>query len=154
VGTRTRTWLLVTALATAVTVVAPAPPADATTTATPKGNVVTIHVSVDVIGGKGQTGPDGQSLVDYWEQVLQDTWGSAFDQLPYKNCLKFKLDLDLKARSRDATVLGDRRAPLVLSREGRFKVGVRACLEKSSLSSTSTGGSVAASSSEAWWRPA
>jgi len=110
VGTRTRTWLLVTAIAIVVTVVAPAPAAEATTTVTTKGNVVTIHVSVDVIGGKGQTGPEGQSLVDYWEQVLQDTWGSAFDRLPYKNCLKFELDLDLKARSRDADIRAGRDA--------------------------------------------
>jgi len=80
----------------------PAAPAAAETTVTVKGNVITITMTVDVVGAKGKLGPDGTtSLVDYWNQILNDTWGAAFAQLPYKNCFKLELEVKLKAR-RDA----------------------------------------------------
>lgn len=102
-GRRLRAGMLTTALATVVTLVALAPPVAAKTTVSVKKSVVTIHIDVDVYGAEGLTGPDGKtSLIDYWKQVLQNTWGAAFDRLPYKNCLKFELDLDLRPRSRDA----------------------------------------------------
>lgn len=99
----------------ATVLVAAAPPVSAETTATVKGKVVTIHVSVDVYGGEGQTGPNGERLDEYWKQVLKDTWGTAFDHLPYKNCVKFELDVDIKLRKRTAD-----------NREGRHRLHVTA----------------------------
>ncbi len=89
--------LLVTLVALTVL---PAAPAAAETTVTVKGNVISITMTVDVVGAadKHPTAPNGQPLVDYWSQILQDTWGAAFDQLPYKNCFKLQLKIKLKER--------------------------------------------------------
>jgi hypothetical protein len=88
---------------TVVGLLLPAGPAAADTTVTVKGNVITITMTVDVVGAadKHATAPNGQPLVDYWNQVLQDTWGAAFDRLPYKGC--FKLALKVKLTARKAT---------------------------------------------------
>lgn len=80
-----------------------ATPAAAETTVTVKGNVITITMTVDVVGAadKHTTAPNGQPLVDYWNQILQDTWGAAFDRLPYKGCFELALKVKLKARDAD-----------------------------------------------------
>jgi len=86
----------------AALLVVPAMPAAAETTVTVKGNVITIEMTVDVVGAKGALSPDGtMSLVDYWNKILNDTWGAAFGQLPYKNCFKLELKVKLKARGDD-----------------------------------------------------
>ncbi len=94
---------LVVLLVTLVTpLVLPTSPAAAETTVTVKGNVITIEMTVDVVGAKGALSPDGtMSLVDYWNKILNDTWGAAFGQLPYKNCFKLELKVKLKARGDD-----------------------------------------------------
>ncbi|MEX0664349.1 MAG: hypothetical protein WD598_06205 [Acidimicrobiia bacterium] len=80
----------------------PAAPAAAETTAAPNDNVVTITVPVDVVGAKGKTSPDGtMSLVDYWEAILNQTWGAAFATIPYKDCYFLKLKLELTERGND-----------------------------------------------------
>lgn len=107
--------MVATAAATAAVLFVPASPAVTKTTVTSKGGVVTIQVKVDLIGGKSKTGPTGQPLDEYWEQVVKDTWGQAFDQLPYKNCYKFRLDLDVDARGRNAS-----------ARDGRHVIHVTA----------------------------
>lgn len=94
--------MLATVVVTVLSVMVPAAPTAATTTPKVKGGVVTIQVRVDVIGAKGQKGPDGQPLVKYWEQIIDDTWADAFDRMPYKNCYRLKLKLKLKARGRNA----------------------------------------------------
>ena len=79
-----------------------AEPATAETTIDPNGSVVKITIPVDVVGARGKTGPDGTTpLVDYWQQIVNDTWGAAFNTLPYKNCYRFELKLDLTARGDD-----------------------------------------------------
>ena len=83
-------------------VLVPAARASARTTVVVKDKVVTIKVSVDVFGADALTGPDGQPLVDYWEKIAEDTWNAAFDRYPYCNRYKLRLDVDLRARSRDA----------------------------------------------------
>jgi hypothetical protein len=96
-------WLsFAAAAATVVAVLVPVSPAVAKTTVKSKGGVVTIVVKVDVYGGEGQTGPNGQPLDQYWEEIVNNQWGQAFNQLPYKNCYKFELKLDIRLRSRDA----------------------------------------------------
>jgi hypothetical protein len=75
-----------------------APPAMAETTAKVDGNVIRITIVVDVVDAKGKTGPDGTPLVTYWETVLNNTWGAAFNQLPYKNCFKLELKVTLNER--------------------------------------------------------
>ena len=73
--------------------------AAAETTAKLDGNVITITMTIDVVDAKGKTSPDGtMSLVDYWNQILNDTWGAAFNQLPYKSCFKLALKVKLKER--------------------------------------------------------
>jgi len=78
-----------------------ATPAPAETRAKVDGNVIRITIVVDVVDAKGKTGPDGTPLVDYWNQILQNTWGAAFDQLPYKNCFKLELKVKLNERGSD-----------------------------------------------------
>jgi hypothetical protein len=78
-----------------------ATPATAETTAKVDGNVIKITIVVDVVDAKGKTGPDGTSLVDHWSKILQDTWGAAFNQLPYKNCFKLVLEIKLNERGAD-----------------------------------------------------
>jgi len=84
----------------AIGVLASATPAMAATTAKVDGNVIRITMVVDVVDAKGKTGPDATPLVDYWETILNNTWGAAFNQLPYKNC--FKLELEVKLNERGA----------------------------------------------------
>lgn len=105
---RLRSAIIVGAAAVTILGVVPASPAAAKTEVTTAGGVVTIHVEVDLIGGRGQKGPDGQSLREYWEQVVKDTWGQAFDQLRYRDCLRFELDVELNARGRNAQARDDR----------------------------------------------
>lgn len=94
--------LVVGGILTTVLLVGSATPAAAATTVNADGNVVTVTVAVDVVGAKGKTSPDGtMSLVDYWTKVLNETWGAAFDKLPYKNCYRFALKLKLTARGDD-----------------------------------------------------
>ena len=91
---------LVLLLLTVVGLVLSAGPAAAETTVPPvKGNVIKITMTVDVVDAadKHTTAPNGQPLVDYWNQVLQDTWGAAFNRLPYKGCFKLELNVKLKA---------------------------------------------------------
>jgi hypothetical protein len=79
----------------------PAGSAAAETTVPPvKGNVIKITMTVDVVGAadKHPTAPDGQPLVDYWNDILQNTWGAAFNRLPYKGCFKLELEVKFKAR--------------------------------------------------------
>jgi hypothetical protein len=64
--------------------------------------VVTVTIPVDVAGAKGLTGPDGvMPLVDYWQQVVDRTWGASFQQLPYKDCYLLSLKVKLRARPDD-----------------------------------------------------
>jgi len=80
----------------------PAAPAAAETKVTVEGNVIAIAMTVDVVGAKGKLSPDRTtSLIDSWNKVLNDTWGAAFGQLPYKNCFKLELKLKLTARGDD-----------------------------------------------------
>jgi hypothetical protein len=96
-----RRALVVVLVAVIASVALPAAPAAAGTTVDPNGNVVTITIPVDVVGGKGETSPDGtMSLVDYWEKILKASWGAAFGQFPYKNCYRFELKLKLKSRAK------------------------------------------------------
>jgi len=91
--------LIVGGVLAASLLVTPATPATAETTVKVDGNVLRITMTVDVVDAKGQTSPDGtMSLVDYWEKVLNDTWGAAFNQLPYKTCFKLELKVNLKER--------------------------------------------------------
>jgi len=94
---------LVLLLLTVVGLLVPAGPVAAETTVTVKGAVINITMTVDVVGAadKHTTAPNGQPLVDYWNQVLQDTWGAAFNRLPYKGCFKLELKVKLKARDAD-----------------------------------------------------
>lgn len=97
-----RRALVVVLLAIVASLVVPATPAAAGTTVNPNGNVVTITIPVDVVGAEDESSPDGtMSLVDYWEKILNDTWGAAFDSIPYKNCYRFELKLKLTAQGRD-----------------------------------------------------
>jgi len=98
---RRRQLAVVTLLAAGVLAV-PAVPAAAETSVDPNGNVVTITIAVDVVGATGKTSPDGtMSLVDYWEKILNDTWGAAFGQISYRNCYRLELNLKLTARGDD-----------------------------------------------------
>jgi hypothetical protein len=89
------------ALGTVIAAVALAiTPSAAQTTAVPsKGNEITVTIKVDIFASKDlRSAPDGTPLDDYWEKVLTETWGQAFDHLPYKNCYKLQLALDLKLK--------------------------------------------------------
>lgn len=108
--------LIVGGLLAASLLVVPVTPAAAETTVAHNGSIITITVKVDVYGAEGLTGPDGTTpLIDYWEGIVNDTWGAAFGTIPYKNCYVFKLKLDLEARSRDRE-----------DREGRHRLHVTA----------------------------
>lgn len=97
-----RRQLAVVALVAAGVLLVPVAPAAAETTVDPNGNVITIAIAVDIVGAEGKTSPDGSmSLVDYWEKILNETWGAAFGNLPYKNCYRFALELELTERSDD-----------------------------------------------------
>ncbi|MGQ0803360.1 MAG: hypothetical protein ACT4PI_05795 [Actinomycetota bacterium] len=97
-----RRALVVVLLAVIASVALPAAPAAAETTVDPNGNVVRITIPVDIVGAEGKTSPDGtMSLVDYWEKILNDTWGAAFGQIPYKNCYRLELKLKLTAQGRN-----------------------------------------------------
>ncbi|MGQ0803359.1 MAG: hypothetical protein ACT4PI_05790 [Actinomycetota bacterium] len=97
-----RRGLVIVLVAVIASVALPAAPAAAGTTVDPNGNVVTITIPIDVVGAEDKTSPDGtMSLVDYWEKILNDTWGAAFDTIPYKNCYRFELKLKLTAQGRD-----------------------------------------------------
>ncbi|MGQ0803459.1 MAG: hypothetical protein ACT4PI_06310 [Actinomycetota bacterium] len=97
-----RRCLAVVVLVAAGVLLVPASPAAAETSVDPSGNVVTITIPVDLVGAEGKTSPDGtMSLVDYWTEILKDTWGAAFGNLPYKNCYRLELKLELTARGND-----------------------------------------------------
>ena len=65
----------------------------------PDGNVLRITIKVDIFAGENvRTGPDGTPLDQYWSDIVNRTWGEAFNRLPYKNCFKLELDLDVKLR--------------------------------------------------------
>ena len=89
--------LIVASVLTAALLVAAAMPAAAETTPTPDGNVIKINIAVDVFAGKNaRTGPDGTPIDEYFKTVVKNTWGAAFDKLPYKSCFKLELALDIK----------------------------------------------------------
>src|SRR5688500_8465611 len=97
-----RRRLAVLALGVAGVLLVPATPAAAGTTVDPNGNVITNTIPAAAVRAEGKTSPDGtMSLVDYWEKILNDTWGAAFDTIPYKNCYRFELRLELRARGDD-----------------------------------------------------
>lgn len=102
-----RRALVVVLVALAMPAVLPAAPAVAETTFKQNGNKIAITIPVDVVGATDRyaTTPDGQSLIDYWESILNDTWGAAFKTIPYKSCyfLELKLKLTAQPANFDAT---------------------------------------------------
>ena len=94
----------VVALVTLIAAVAlPVESGLAQSTAMPKGNEITVTIKVDIFANKDlRNAPDGTPLDQYWTKVLEDTWGAAFGRLPYKNCYKLNVDLDLALKGINA----------------------------------------------------
>lgn len=89
----------VLALVVAGVLLVPATPSAAETTVKVDGNVLRITIKVDIFAGENvRAAPDGRPLDEYWEEILNNTWGEAFNRLSFKNCFKLELDLDLELR--------------------------------------------------------
>lgn len=86
------------ALLTAVAIAGLSSTLGATTTVDVKGDVVKLTVAIDLVDESGDRAGGIRALADEWETIVEQSWGAAFERLPYRNCYRFELELEMIPR--------------------------------------------------------